>query len=575
MNTLPRDTVPSRFALRACDASAVATLSAAGLSPLMARLYASRGIASTASLGAGLSDLLPPERLTGAAAAGELLADAIAARQRVLVVGDYDCDGATGVSVGVLGLRMLGAVADYLVPNRFEYGYGLSPEIVDTALVHPRLGRPDVLVTVDNGIASLDGVAHARRQGLRVLVTDHHLAGPVLPDADVVVNPNQPGCAFPSKHLAGVGVMFYVLLATRAAMRRRGAFGGDAGPPLQELLDLVALGTVADVVRLDANNRLLVAAGLKRMRSGRTRPGLAALLQHAGREARSVGCRDLGFVVGPRINAAGRLSDISVGVECLLADDADLAAELAARLDTMNRERREIETDMREEAMDAMRDIASDRRSIVAFRPNWHQGVVGLVAARLRERFTRPAFAFARDERTPGILKGSGRSIPGLHLRDALDLLDRREPGVMIRFGGHAMAAGLTLHEAQLARFEQALEQAAGEMADPSCFSPVIETDGALTAEELCVASVAEIEHGVWGQGFPAPLFCDRFHVLSQRLIKDRHLKLELALGRRRLSAIAFGRIEPLGDEAVLAFELQRDDWQGRNDVSLLVRHVG
>jgi single-stranded-DNA-specific exonuclease len=565
----------TRFTVRTCDPAIVSRLVASGLSPLMARLYASRGIDPAMPRMGTLADLLPPERLLGAAAAGVLLADTISARERILIVGDYDCDGATGVSVAVLGLRMMGAAADYLVPNRFDYGYGLSPEIVDTALVHPRLGRPDLLVTVDNGIASLEGVAHARRQGLKVLITDHHLPGAELPDADVVVNPNQHGCAFPSKNLAGVGVMFYVLLATRAELRRRGAFADGREPPLQELLDLVALGTIADVVRLDRNNRLLVAAGLKRMRSGHTRPGLAALLQLAGRESRSVGCQDLGFVVGPRINAAGRLSDISLGVECLVATDMVAATALAARLDGMNRERREIEADMREEALDDLRDIDATRRSIVAFRPTWHQGVVGLVAARLKERFVRPAFAFARDDRHPGIVKGSGRSIPGLHLRDALDLLDRRAPGLLMRFGGHAMAAGLTLQEDHLDRFTEAFEAAAIELADPSCFSPVIETDGALADEELCAASVAEIDHDVWGQGFPAPLFSDRFHIVSQRLVKDRHLKLDLLRGRRRLSAIMFGRTDPVAEDATLAFQLQRDTWQGRDDVSLLVRHVG
>ncbi len=565
---------PPRLAARRVDPRAVARLTAAGVSPLMARLYAGRGISAADAIGGGPADLLPPATMRGTADAGRLLADAIAARARILVVGDYDCDGATGVAVGVLGLRAMGAVVDYLVPNRFDYGYGLTPEIVDVALAHPRLGRPDVLVTVDNGIASLEGVARAREAGLRVLVTDHHLPGATLPRADALVNPNQPGCGFASKHIAGVGVMFYVLCALRATLRERGAWHGRAEPQLAELLDLVALGTVADVVRLDRNNRLLVAAGLKRIRAGRTRPGLLALLRLAGREPRAVGSADLGFALGPRINAAGRLSDISVGVECLLEDDDARAAELAARLDAMNRERREIEADMREEALADVGEPDPARRTLVAFRPTWHQGVVGLVASRLKERFGRPTLALARDERHPGVLKGSGRSIAGVHLRDALDLVDRRAPGVLARFGGHAMAAGLTMREDGLPRFVDAFEDAVRELADPSCFAQVLETDGALAPEALSVATLAEIEHEVWGQGFPEPVFADRFAVLSQRLVKDRHLKLELRLGTRRVSAIAFGRTEPVGDEALIAYRLQRDDWRGESGVSLVVSHI-
>jgi single-stranded-DNA-specific exonuclease len=564
---------PPRLALRRIDPRALANLTAAGVSPLMARLYAGRGIDGAASIGGGPADLIPPQALLGAADAARLLADAIAAHRRLLVVGDYDCDGATGVAVGVLGLRMMGAVVDYLVPNRFDHGYGLTPEIVDVALAHPRLGRPDVLITVDNGIASIEGVARARAAGLQVVVTDHHLPGSTLPSADALVNPNQPGCTFPSKSLAGVGVMFYVLVALRAELRARGAWSGRSEPPLAELLDLVALGTVADVVRLDRNNRLLVAAGLKRLRGGRARPGLLALLRLAGREPREVGSLDLGFALGPRINAAGRLSDISMGVECLLEQDETRAAELARQLDEINRERREIETDMRDEALADVGEPDPTCRTLVAFRPGWHQGVIGLVASRLKERHGRPTLALARDERMPGTLKGSGRSIPGVHLRDALDLVDRRSPGVLMRFGGHAMAAGLTMAEDGLARFSDAFEAAVRELADPASFSPVLETDGPLAPDELNVGTVAEIDHEVWGQGFPAPLFADRFEVLSQRLIKDRHLKLELRLGTRRVAAIAFGRTEPVEREALLAYQLQRDTWQGADGVSLIVRH--
>jgi len=369
-------------------------------------------------------------------------------------------------------------------------------------------------------------------------------------------------------------VMFYVLLGVRAELRARGAWHGRTEPNLGELLDLVALGTVADVVPLDRNNRLLVAAGLKRLRAGRARPGLLALLRVAGREPRLAASLDLGFALGPRINAAGRLSDISLGVECLLTDDEEEAARLAEALDAINRERREIEAGMHDEALAEVGDPDPSGRTLVAFRPHWHQGVVGLVASRLKERFGRPTVALARDERRPGVLKGSGRSIPGLHLRDALALADRRAPGMLLSFGGHAMAAGLTLHEDQLDRFAEAFDAAVAVLADPSCFAPVLETDGALTPEELHPATVAEIDHEVWGQGFPAPLFADRFRVVSQRLVKDRHLKMELRLGERRLSAIVFGRTDPVAPEAVLAYQLQRDDWRGGDAVSLVVRHV-
>jgi single-stranded-DNA-specific exonuclease len=567
-------TAPPRWIRRHADPRARARLEAAGHSPLMARLYAARGITDPSEVAGGLPDLLEPDRLQGIHEASALLADAIAARQRLLVVGDYDCDGATGVAVGVLGLRTLGAVVDYMVPNRFEHGYGLTPEIVELALAHPRIGRPDVLITVDNGIASHAGIDHARAAGLRVVVTDHHLPGPTLPHADALVNPNQPGCGFPSKHLAGVGVMFYLLCALRATLRARKVWAGQREPALGDLLDLVALGTVADVVRLDRNNRLLVAAGLRRLQSGRARPGLLALLRLAGREPRTAGSLDLGFALGPRINAAGRLSDISLGVECLLEDDAQRATELAERLDAMNRERRDIESGMREEALAEVGEPAEDARTLVAFRAGWHQGLVGLVAARLKERFGRPTIALARDDRQPGLLKGSGRSIPGVHLRDALDLADRRAPGALVRFGGHAMAAGLTLSESSLPQFGAAFEAAVRELSDPACFSTVVETDGPLSPQELSVATVAQLGQQVWGQGFAPPLFADRFTVVSQRLVRDRHLKMVLQLGERRLSAIAFGRTEPVGPQAVLAFELERDTWQGGEGLSLQVRHV-
>ena len=560
---------------RTVDPLASARLAQAGLSPLMTRLYAGRGIDSPAALETGFGHLLAPASMKGTQAGAELLADAIRSKRRVLIVGDYDCDGATGVAVGVLGLRAMGAIVDYLVPNRFEHGYGLTPEIVDMALTHPRLGRPDLLITVDNGIASIDGVAHARAAGLQVLITDHHLPGHELPNATVIINPNQPGCSFASKSIAGVGVMFYLLIALRAELRKRGAFEGRTEPALVDLLDLVALGTVADVVRLDRNNRVLVAGGLKKLRSGRSRPGLLALLRVAGRDPRLLSSSDLGFALGPRINAAGRLSDIALGVECLLCDDDAQAQGLASELDAINRERRELQQEMNESALAVIGEPDPGHRTLVAFEPGWHQGVIGLVASKLKDRFGRPTLALARDDRNPGQLRGSGRSIEGVHLRDALDLADRRAPGVVLRFGGHAMAAGLTLLESGLPAFSQAFEEAVNTLADPACFAPIQETDGALAPEEFTLQSIQDIEQQVWGQGFPEPLFAQPFEVHGQRLIKERHLKLDLKFGSRRLAGILFGHTESLPARVTLAYALQRDDWQGPGGLSLIVRHIG
>jgi len=548
-------------------------LLAAGQTPLMARLLAARGLGQPRDLDLALKGLLAPDTLDANTRAARLLADALSRDARMLVVGDYDCDGATGVATGVLGLRALGAHADYLVPNRFEHGYGLTPDIVDLALRHPRLGRPDVLITVDNGVASLDGVAHARQHGLQVVVTDHHLPGTQLPDADVIVNPNLQGCGFGSRNLAGVGVMFYLLMALRAELRARGAYATRPEPALGDLLDLVALGTVADVVRLDRNNRILVQAGLQRIRKGLARPGILALLAVAGREARSANARDLGFTLGPRINAAGRLADISLGVDCLLAQDAAQAHELAIRLDTINRDRREIEAEMNEQALEVVGQPDPSQRSVVAFSPDWHQGVIGLLASRLKERFSRPVLALARDDQNPGLLRGSGRSIEGVHLRDLLDRVDRILPGALLKFGGHAMAAGLSLKEARLDEFRQALEIAIGELCDPACFDPVLACDGGLQPGELSAQAVREIQNQVWGSGFPAPMFVDVFEVRHQRLLDKGHLKLELVLHGQSIPAIWFGRRQTLEGPAWLAYEIQSDDWRGGDAIQLLVRH--
>jgi len=577
MNAVPSPTPQNptvrRFVRRDIPEASRRALLTAGQSPLMARLLAARGVGQAQDLDLALKGLLPPATLDANSQAARLLADAMARGARLLVVGDYDCDGATGVATGVLGLRALGAQVDYLVPNRFEHGYGLTPDIVDLALKHPRLGKPDLLITVDNGVASIDGVAHARRHGLQVVVTDHHLPGEQLPDANVIVNPNLQGCGFASRNLAGVGVMFYLLMALRAELRARGAFASRPEPALGDLLDLVALGTVADVVRLDRNNRILVQAGLQRIRKGLARPGILALLAVAGREARTAHARDLGFTLGPRINAAGRLADISLGVDCLLAQDAAQAHELATRLDAINRDRRDIEAEMNEQALEVVGEPNPDQRSVVAYSPDWHQGVIGLLASRLKERFSRPVLALARDDQNPGVLRGSGRSIEGVHLRDLLDRVDRILPGALLKFGGHAMAAGLSLKEDRLEDFRHALDIAIGELCDPACFDPVLACDGGLQTNELSMNTVREIQDQVWGSGFPAPLFVDAFEVRHQRLLDKGHLKLELSLQGRSISAIWFGRRQPLEGPAWLAYEIQSDDWRGGDAIQLLVRH--
>ncbi len=570
-----------KLAQRRIDAHAHDVLVEAGIAPFFARLYAARGVTHPRELEADLARLLPPSLLHNADHAARFLADAIAADRRLCIVADYDCDGATACAVGLRGLRMLGAKhVDYIVPNRFEYGYGLTPEIVVLAR---ETKRPDVIVTVDNGIASIDGVDAANRYGIDVLVTDHHLPAARLPAAACIVNPNQPGCAFPSKHLAGVGVMFYVLFALRAELRKRGAFDVSTQPRLDRLLDLVALGTVADVVRLDANNRLIVTQGLERIRSGRMQPGVAALFRVAGREARSANGFDLGFALGPRINAAGRLADMTLGIECLVTDDASRAMEIAEMLDAINRERRDIEAAMHESALAAVeeRREAIDaqavpgtrpRASLVLFDETWHQGVVGLVASRLKDRFHRPTIAFALNG--DGSLRGSGRSIPGLHLRDALDLVFKRESKLIDRFGGHAMAAGLTIARVDLERFETAFERAVTAMLDPAALTRTIETDGSLDQAEATIANVLALEAQVWGQGFAAPVFVDTFEVDSQRIVKDKHLKLTLRRGRQLFDAIWFNNVAVLPTRAHIVYRLAANSFNGSTKLQFIVEQA-
>ncbi len=553
---------------RPVPASAADHLIAAGYSPAIARIFAARGITHSTQLEHGLAQLLPVSGLKNAGVMAILLADAIAANKKLLVIADYDADGATACAVAVRGLGMFGAQVDFIVPNRFEYGYGLTPEIVRLAAKE----RPDILITVDNGIASVDGVNEANRLGMQVLITDHHLPGDELPDAACIVNPNQPGCTFSSKHLAGVGVMFYVLLALRAELRARGQMTDDMGRKLAELLDLVALGTVADVVKLDQNNRILVQQGLLRIRAGKTCAGIHALFQIAKKNPARVISQDLGFTIGPRLNAAGRLEDMRLGIDCLLSDDADAAMVMATRLDELNRERRSIETGMQEVAMTALESIhVSDNYSLALFDASWHQGVIGILASRLKDRFHRPVIAFAAANN--GELKGSGRSIAALHLRDALDLVSKRHPQLIKKFGGHAAAAGLTIDLAQYADFVAAFELVVREQLSASDLQQRLDSDGALTAQDIHLEFAQQLDAQIWGQGFPAPLFDDDFAVESQRVVGEKHLKLRLKKSGQRFDAMLFGHNEPLPDTIHALYSVSVNEYNDKRSVQLLIRH--
>lgn len=565
------DTLKSRQRIwqpRVVPEAACAALLAAGVNPVLARVLAARGVVAAQDLPYDLEHLLPFTALAHAERAAVLLADAIGDGRRMLIVGDYDADGATASALGVVGLRAMGATVDYLVPNRFEYGYGLTPEIVTLAAER----RPDLLITVDNGIASVAGVAEAARRGIPVLVTDHHLPGDVLPAAACIVNPNQPGCSFPSKGLAGVGVMFYVMMALRAELRRRNGFADRPPPNLAELLDLVALGTVADVVRLDRNNRLLVQQGLARMRAGRMRPGIRALFEVSRRDPRRVTAYDLGFMLGPRLNAAGRLDDMSVGIECLLAEDAAAATALAVRLQDFNDERREIEAGMLDSALEMCSPgVSEQQHTLTVFDEGWHQGVVGILASRLRDRFHRPTIAFAsagRDE-----LRGSGRSIAGLHLRDALDWVSKREPGLIQRFGGHAAAAGLTINKADLPRFCAAFEAVGQAWLEPAQLTQIVENDGKLRPNEINFETARALSQQVWGQGFAAPVFDGLFEIDEQRVVGGKHRRLKLRMAGYRFEAMAFGQEQPMPARVRLAYRLDINEYNGTQSLQLLVEY--
>lgn len=552
---------------RPCNQATVDALISEGTNPLLARLYAARGVTSKSELETSLAHLIPPEQLTNTPQMAKLLADAIAANKKILVIGDYDADGATATAVAVKGLKSMGAIVDFLVPNRFEYGYGLTPEIVQLAAGM----RPEILLTVDNGIASVAGVEAANLLGLQVLITDHHLPGDTTPQAACIVNPNQHGCDFKSKNLAGVGVMFYVLLALRAELRKRGAFEAKPEPNLTELLDLVALGTVADLVKLDANNRILVEQGLRRIRAGAACHGVLALLQVAGKSPEKVNAQDLGFYVGPRLNAAGRLDDMRLGIACLLAETDSDALQKAQTLHELNMERRNIEADMQDTALSALEKVdVADNYTLSLFDADYHQGVIGILASRLKEKFHRPTIVFA--DAGEGILKGSGRSIANFHLRDALDLVTKQHPDLILKFGGHAMAAGLSILEKDFAAFQTAFEQVARSWLSDTDLQAVIETDGQLVEDETSLQTALMLGASVWGQGFAEPLFCDDFAVINQRILGEKHSKLILEKDNKRYDAIYFNFADNLPSRIQAVYALEANEYKGLQTLQLHIK---
>lgn len=559
---------------RIFDEKIVSELIAGGTHPLLARLYAARGVLAKTELETSLSGIIPPEQLTNNLTMARLLADAIAANKKLLVIGDYDADGATATAVAVKGLRSMGADVDFLVPNRFEYGYGLTPEIVALASTL----KPDILITVDNGIASVDGVAAANLLGLQVLVTDHHLPAETTPDAACIVNPNQHGCDFPSKNLAGVGVMFYVLLALRAELRSRGVFADKSEPNLTELLDLVALGTVADLVKLDANNRILVEQGLRRIRAGVCCAGITALLKIAGKAPEKVTAQDLGFYVGPRLNAAGRLDDMRLGIACLLAETETKAMQKAQTLHELNIERRNIEADMQDAALSTLENIEVENQySLSIYNAEYHQGVIGILASRLKEKYHRPTLVFANAGE--GLLKGSGRSIASLHLRDALDLITKQHPQLILKFGGHAMAAGLSIKEVDFAVFQTTFEAVTRNLLTEADLQAVIETDGDLDPQDMSLQTAWILASGVWGQGFAQPVFSDTFKVINQRILGEKHSKLILEkdsnlADKKRYDAIYFNYTDNLPEEIEAAYALEANEYKGLQALQLQIKYI-
>ena len=557
----------TRILSRTYDPHAAERLARAGFLPPIARALAARGISEASDLEQEWQGMIPPAMLEGTREAAERLAAAREKGEHVTIVADYDCDGATACTVGLRGFQMLGISASYFVPDRVVHGYGLTPNVVD--IVAARDPKPSLIVTVDNGISSVPAVDRARELGIDVIVTDPHLPGPELPRAVSIVNPNRADSVFPSKNLAGVGVIYYVLLALRALLRERGVYDAKTQPRLDQLVDFVALGTVADVVKLDKNNRILVSQGLRRIRSGRTHAGLEALFAIAGKDTHTAGVRDFGFAVAPRINAAGRLGTMESGIECLLSDDPSRALAFADNLNSINAERRELEGEMQQAAEAALEAVDLDHRATFSlYNPDFNEGVVGLVAARLKERIHRPVIAFAPTENHE--LKGSGRSIPGIHLRDMIDLVSKALPGVVIRFGGHAMAAGLSIRPESLKEFQEAFEEVVRTHCDASVFERVVLTDGGLAPDEITENLCTEIDRQIWGQGFEAPLFANEFTVLNQTLLKDAHLKLQLGLGGQRFEGIFFRHREPLPMQAKIAYRPVINEYRGRRTVQLV-----
>ena len=559
----------TRFITRDYSPAIVGHLMDEGFSEPLARVLAARGIESADDLKPDWRAMLPPLSLMGTMAAARILADAIEAGKRIMVIADYDCDGATACAVALLGLREMGATVDYLVPDRFVYGYGLTPEIVELAASK----NADLILTVDNGMASIDGVEKAKALGIDVIITDHHLPAEKLPAAACIVNPNTPGCNFPSKNLAGVGVMFYVLMALRAEFRARGRFDAANQPRLDALVDLVALGTVADVVKLDRNNRILVQQGLAKVRRGHTHPGLKALFEIAGRPSAQARVRDFGFVIAPRINAAGRLDLMTAGIECLISRTDDEAQHYAKILDDYNRQRRELELDMQWDAAMLLNKIdVTKRHTLALFEPTWHQGIVGLVASRVKESKHRPTIAFANA--SDGEMKGSGRSIEGVHLRDMLDLVTKKAPGIIKKFGGHAMAAGLTIDAHHFEDFSRAFESVVTENCDEEVFERHVYVDGDLAARDITPALVDAINGQIWGQGFLPPLFANEFKVLHQTVLKGGHLKLMLEMQGARFSGIFFRRSAQVPDVARLAYRPEINEWMGQKSIQLVIEQV-
>ncbi len=558
----------THFHERLYDKGCAESLARAGVLPALARVLSARGIRSAEDLAEDWKSLINPSHLEGLDAASLLLADARKNHRHVTIVADYDCDGATACAVAIRGLRAMGISTDYIVPSRFKFGYGLSPEIVDLAMNRPQ--KPDIILTVDNGIASIEGTKRANELGAAVIITDHHLAGEQIPEAAAIVNPNLPNSLFPSKSLAGCGVMYYLLLALRAKLREAGIFTPASQPRLDVLSDLVALGTVADVVSLDKNNRILVSQGLARVRQGKACAGIQALFETCGRDRSRVTARDFAFCIAPRINAAGRLTEMDVGIECLLTDDAERALFLAQELNRLNEERRGLEEIMQTDAFSRVRKMdTAHKASIVLFDQAWHQGLVGLVASRVKDKFHRPVIAFAPDE--ADTLKGSGRSVEGVHLRDILEQLDKEAPGVMKRYGGHAMAAGLTIDRAQLDRFENLFESAVRTHCSSNTLNKCVEVDGPLRAEDINFLLIDALQSRIWGQGFDEPVFANEFIVLNQRVLKGEHLKLLLELDGTRFDAIFFRHEKPLPSHVRLAYKPEINTFMGRRSVQLVI----